>query len=396
MTASQEDPPGTVYSASEETVQSCQKVREANKAVRARRSLESGFTLSVKDLNGETLPLNVTPEMTIGEVKELLKEFVGDIPLVLRKLQLRYEKKILESKFTVAHYSLQKESTVYTVLPGDGTPLSKFMCLMEMGAKEARSYIQARSWLSIGEAITVNQFPVQKPLPNFVKLRAEWRRDNADLPTTFLGIQKIVHRYTDDAYEWLNLALAADVCHLLKKESGFIRKLCHIINVFPGYTGRVYRGLHMAQVEAKAMQDMKKFYIPGFTSTSKTKNACFYKNTILKIDVPAGTRVALDIDRAEEYAGVPFSRYGNEREVLLQPYCKFKWISTKMSARQRKIRLRLLDTSSDVLKLHEDPSYESFQSHFAFLHGNASKVQAMAMCIKPTSSRKVITVKRKT
>ena len=75
---------------------------------------ENGYQIFVKTLTGKTITLNVQPYYKIVYIRELIKLKEG---FPMEKQRIVYEGIQIEDNRTLADYNIQKESTIYLVLP---------------------------------------------------------------------------------------------------------------------------------------------------------------------------------------------------------------------------------------------------------------------------------------
>jgi hypothetical protein len=101
----------------------------------------------------------------------------------------------------------------------------------------------------------------------------------------------------------------------------------------------------MSRSEVTAYERMgRPFYIPSFTSTSKTQP--FARNTVFHIDIsPQWSQFCMEIPP-------DFTAYKDENEVLFSCYNLYSYERTEKSNGQRIIKLRLLDPH---LNFHRRP-----------------------------------------
>jgi hypothetical protein len=86
---------------------------------------------------------------------------------------------------------------------------------------------------------------------------------------------------------------------------------------------------------AKYESDSSPFFIPSFTSTSKSKP--FDKNTVITIDIsPQCSKYCMEIPRS-------CTDFQDEEEILISCYNLYRYEKTEKSNGKRYIRLRLLN-----------------------------------------------------
>jgi len=117
----------------------------------------------------------------------------------------------------------------------------------------------------------------------------------------------------------VNLALAADDYKCLQELGSYICQMRHSIKRLDnGWRGVVYRGQETSQAEIARMVHLRRFYLPSFVSTSKSKEKAFKKNTVFVIDI---TQVPFALEMPSA-----LTMYSNEEEVLLPCYTRFKYV----------------------------------------------------------------------
>lgn len=268
-----------------------------------------------------------------------------------------------------------------------------FACFERLGMThvEIDAMIKEKHWLQGStDGQRINLVPVAHRLPNFASHCSAWLGPE-DTPTTMADLRLVVARYTGNTiFADLNLYLATDCQQGLVKEAKYIQKLMFCFTKCPGYEGTVFRVLEMSTVEIEAMKAMGEFYFPGFVSTSKSSPLAHWKgNTVLKIETAVGVHRTLDIDSSRSYAGVSFSDFSSEREVLITCYSRFKLVGEEPAAGgKRIIKLELMDPLGDhgeVLDWYHQIKGGGFDRAFAKVAHNPHKRQALSAYRKPTS-----------
>lgn len=183
------------------------------------------------------------------------------------------------------------------------------------------------------KTITFSFLPVVQKGSNYRKYCLGWLAED-EKPST---IQDCVLKYTSGS-DWycseVNFALASDSSSL-KTYGSYIKQLKYCICKSPGYAGTVYRGVQMSTTEIAAYESQNMFFMPSFTSTSKTTP--FDKNTLIHIDItPEWSKFCMDIRPS-------FTKYANENEVLLSCYNLYRYERTEKSNNKRIIKLSLVD-----------------------------------------------------
>ncbi|CAF2080998.1 unnamed protein product [Rotaria magnacalcarata] len=181
--------------------------------------------------------------------------------------------------------------------------------------------------------VVANFFPVIHKGPNYLRYCSGMLSER-EKPAS---IRECVLEYTSGA-DWfcstINMALGSD-SRTLKTYGSYIKQLKYSIAKSPIYfSGSVLRGMNLSQSEVHKYESMRQpFYIPSFTSTSKTRP--FGGNALLVIDVlPEWSKYCMEITP-------DFSNY-DEEEILLSCYNRYSYERTEKSSGQRIIKLRLL------------------------------------------------------
>ena len=92
----------------------------------------------------------------------------------------------------------------------------------------------------------------------------------------------------------------------------------------------------MSPSEINAYETMKTFFIPSFTSTSKT-TAFSKKNTLIHIDIsPEWSTFCMEVQPEH-------TKYPSEQEILFSCYNLYRYLRTEKSNGQRIIKLQLLN-----------------------------------------------------
>ena len=95
-------------------------------------------------------------------------------------------------------------------------------------------------------------------------------------------------------------------------------------------------GVDMSPGEVAAYESKNIFFIPSFTSTSKTK-PFDDKNALIHIDItPEWSKFCMEIRPRH-------TNYPNEEEILFSCYNLYKYLRTEKSNGQRIIKLQLMD-----------------------------------------------------
>ena len=97
-------------------------------------------------------------------------------------------------------------------------------------------------------------------------------------------------------------------------------------------------GADMSPVEIAAYERQSLFFIPSFTSTSRTK-PFLRKNTVLHIDItPEWSKFCMEIPHCH-------TKYPKENEILFSCYNLYRYERTELVNDQRIIKLSLMDYS---------------------------------------------------
>ncbi|CAF3361574.1 unnamed protein product [Rotaria socialis] len=210
-------------------------------------------------------------------------------------------------------------------------PNSRFISFSPAATEYSQSYLQAAD-INPSDIIA-NFYPVIRKGPNYLRYCSGMLSER-EKPAS---IRECVRKYTSDGawfYNTINLALGSD-SRVLKTYGSYIKQLKYSIAKSPiYYSGSVLRGMNLSQSEVNKYESMRQpFYIPSFTSTSRSKP--FPGNTLFVIDVsPEWSEYCMEIPP-------DFSNF-NEEEILLSCYNRYSYERTEKSSGQRIIKLRLL------------------------------------------------------
>ncbi|CAF3799527.1 unnamed protein product, partial [Rotaria sp. Silwood1] len=147
--------------------------------------------------------------------------------------------------------------------------------------------------MSISDQV-VNFYPVHKKGPNYLKYCTGWLSDE-EKPRS---MRDCIWQYTSGP-NWycteVNMALASD-SPKLKSYGPYIRQLKYSIGMSQmKFLGVVFRGADMSPSEIQAYETKNIFFIPSFTSTSKSM-PFKDKNTLLHIDItPEWSKFCMEI-----------------------------------------------------------------------------------------------------
>ena len=165
-------------------------------------------------------------------------------------------------------------------------------------------------------------------------------------------LHQVVERYTcDDVFcTQLNLSLLTDHQAALAANADQVVALRSAVIELPcRYFGTVWRGVQLTATEVQCMRELGQFYIPGFTSTSRTRSRAFTQyNTILCIDLSTFNRLA-----AELTSGGMTTAF-DEDEVLLACYNKYEFRSCEIDpmSSQMLVKLRVVEVDMDLPMRH--------------------------------------------
>ncbi|UJR18468.1 hypothetical protein I4U23_005374 [Adineta vaga] len=188
--------------------------------------------------------------------------------------------------------------------------------------------------MSISDQV-VNFYPVKKKGPNYLQYCIGCLSDE-EKPSS---IRDCIWQYTSGS-NWycteVNMALASD-SPKLKSYGSYIKQLKYSIGMSQmRFAGTVFRGADMSPSEIQAYETQNIFFIPSFTSTSKSmpfKN----KNTLFHIDItPEWSKFCMEIQPAH-------TKYAAEEEILFSCYNLYQYQRTEKSNGQRIIKLTLMN-----------------------------------------------------
>ncbi|CAM4865394.1 unnamed protein product [Rotaria socialis] len=132
----------------------------------------------------------------------------------------------------------------------------------------------------------------------------------------------------------INMALATD-SPKLADYGKYIKQLKYSIGMSPmHFSGIVFRGVDLSAAEITAYEKAGLFFIPSFTSTSKSKPFSG-KNTVLHIEIsPQWSKFCMEIEPKH-------TKYSHEEEILFSCYNLYEYVRTEKSNNQRIIKLNL-------------------------------------------------------
>lgn len=188
---------------------------------------------------------------------------------------------------------------------------------------------------------------------NEVEKRALTQRESGNLSRSG---DAIIYKYTSGPNWWctrINLLLALD--KLDAEYALYIKKLNYcIIYQSPKHHGKVYRGALHSPIEIFIFAFKKIFYIPSFTSTSISRDGCFWdpwdeektqknlQNVMFEIDISDyNDKTTLIKPHQTEYSG--------ESECLLSCYNIYAWQGYSFDVKNNVplVRLKLLNYSEN-------------------------------------------------
>ena len=199
----------------------------------------------------------------------------------------------------------------------------------------------------------VNFYPVHRKGHNYLRHCRGWLSDHQK-PSS---ITDCIRKYTSGP-NWycteVNMALAADSVKL-ETYGPYVKELKYSIGKSAmRFTGTVFRGefvargptefdtaslstgADMSPSEINAYETMNTFFIPSFTSTSKSR-AFPNKNTLIHVDIsPEWSTFCMEVQPEH-------TKYPAEQEILFSCYNLYKYLRTEKSNGQHIIKLQLLN-----------------------------------------------------
>jgi hypothetical protein len=200
----------------------------------------------------------------------------------------------------------------------------------------------------------VEFFPVVRKGDNYLKYCIGWLSDR-EKPDS---ITQCFKRYTTEK-GWfcskINTTLASD-SPTLEEHGQYIKQLKYCIGISKmNFSGTVFRGnytnsSHFFPVDASILfigqgmttdevaeyEKKQIFFIPSFTSTSKTEAKAFHKNVLIHIEIPhEWSKFCAEI--TSEFTSYP------EEEILLSCYNLYQYCRTEKSNGKRILKLQLLN-----------------------------------------------------
>lgn len=169
---------------------------------------------------------------------------------------------------------------------------------------------------------------------NYLEHCTGWLQ-NHEIPSKEQMVKTVVAYTTADACYRANTCLTTDHGPTLVDMGMWIRRLKYAIGKLPGWTGPLYRGLNLSQMEFDAMKELGDFYIPSFTSATRTKSKAFGGNTVFYIDASDASWTLLMTKELSP-------NYYDEDEVLLSCYTRFLFISESWKGQKRIVRLKAI------------------------------------------------------
>lgn len=170
-----------------------------------------------------------------------------------------------------------------------------------------------KSSFAVDDGSTVHFLVTSSKGPNYTSFCDETVESENSVST--------IRQYTDHAselYSKVNFSLAADSPSLAEIHT-YIKQLRASVLATPLLDDcALYRGVELSQIEIDKMEELGKFFIPSFTSTSIDSTKAYDKNSTLCISTTYLSRYACTITpELSDY-------YGSEKEVLIACYSAFK------------------------------------------------------------------------
>lgn len=215
---------------------------------------------------------------------------------------------------------------------GGAMPLAKAATHFGVDPSQIRHLVLAPSAYVDGNQLIL--LVVKDKLPKYNQY-CRGRLTQAQIPADPAAI---IRRYTSEKGGYcykVNLALCSDHEPILEAEKMFIRHLKYCIGTL-GFrpTKTLYRGVDMQPEEIQRMEELGKFYIPGFTSTSDGGGQFGSKDTLLEID---GRDASWALKIKPEWTD-----YVTEYEVLLTCYTLFQFMGKDLNSTPRRVFLKVL------------------------------------------------------
>ena len=346
----------------------------------------------VKTLTGKTVTIHVCPHFTMDQLKLLIQAQEG-IPRNQQRLVFAGEQ--LEDARTVSNYNIKQEDTLQMCLrlSGGDVSLKALGKTLKLAAKDL-DLLKTKPWIKTSQDdSSLSVLPVKDALPSFQRFCTGWLQPD-QLPTASEA-RDVVREYTREEgglYRQVNLALASDEEGNLREHGTYIKKLLFTFLLFPGYTGSegpLTRNAWFDDEEVKAMQEMKSFCFPSFTSSKKPGGEFEPKNTIFTIEVDETCeQVTLDIDRLN------VSDFPGEREVLIASYAHFEFLGMEphegnaSAENPRKIRLKLSDPvkrQKEIQELYEHAKQGRWDQFFKEIDGKPHQAMVAARFQRSTA-----------
>ncbi|KAH3758870.1 hypothetical protein Pelo_9309 [Pelomyxa schiedti] len=303
--------------------------------------------LIIKGLSGESYAVFINSSASIEKLREVscvgagLDPHVADVRFIYRGVELERGRRVED-------YYITADSTVHMVgrlCGGSCTTQSSTWQAIAPSVPSSKTPTGDTVFETVGT--TISFFPIRTKGTNYVKLCTGLINYVPDLKDT-------LWQYTSGP-GWLcsklNLALASDSLEGLTEHCKLVRDLKYVIGKFgKSFEGVAHRGVNLIPKELEAYKQMgtKEFYIPSFTSASKT--APWNKNTVIHFHMHSGVGFAIVIKPE-------WTKFPGENEVLLSCYNVYKVLSIDTSSVPAVIHMEVLD-------------YHKFHNDFANTHSS--------------------------
>jgi len=171
---------------------------------------------------------------------------------------------------------------------------------------------QQKPSFAVQDSTSIHFLATSAKGPNYLEFS-----NNVVLPEDPVKTLQMYTDHSNELYSEVNISLAADG-YTISEHSKYIDELRASIIATPLLDDCVvYRGVQLSQLEIDTMVNLKRFFIPSFTSTTTDPTKIYKKNTTLVIKLPFMCKYACSItSNLSKY-------YESEKEVLIACYSAF-------------------------------------------------------------------------